>query len=95
LTRVHRAVIETQKAAQNRLKKRLATTTTHYAVGSRHRDDVVRWNEAFCSLFSSVFFKVQQTAHKTTFFQDNLLFLTALCAWRGVLSTTIPGGGVP
>ena len=68
LIRVHRAVIETQKAAQNRLKKRLATTATHHAVGSRHRDDVVRWNEAFCSLFSSVFFKVQQTVHKTTFY---------------------------
>ena len=68
LIRVHRAVIETKKAAQNRLKKRLATTATHHAVGSRHRDDVVRWNEAFCSLFSSVFFKVQQTVHKTTFY---------------------------
>jgi hypothetical protein len=52
----HRAVIETQKAAQNWLKKRRATTATHLAVGSRHRDDVVRWNEEFCSLFSSVFF---------------------------------------
>jgi hypothetical protein len=31
----HRAVIGTQKAAQNRLKKRQATTTTHHAVGSR------------------------------------------------------------
>ena len=68
LIRVHRAVIETQKAAQNRLKKRRATTTTHHAVGSRHRDDVARWNEAFCSLFSSVFFKVQQAVHKTTFY---------------------------
>ena len=55
LIRVHRAVLETQKAAKNRLKKRRATTTTHHAVGSRHRDEVVRWNEAFCSLFSSVF----------------------------------------
>jgi hypothetical protein len=61
-------VIETQKAAQNRLKKRRTTTTTQHAVGSRHRGDVVRWNEAFCSLFSSVFFKVQQTVHKTTFY---------------------------
>ena len=51
----HRAVIETKKAAQNRLKKRRATTTTQHAVGSRHRDDVARWNEALCSLFSSVF----------------------------------------
>jgi hypothetical protein len=57
LIRVHRAVIETQKAAQNRLKKRRATLTIYHAVGSRHRDDVVRWNEAFCSLFSSVFFQ--------------------------------------
>jgi hypothetical protein len=53
----HRAVIETKKAAKNRLKKRRATTTTHRTVGSRHRDDVVRWNEAFYSLFSSVFFQ--------------------------------------
>jgi uncharacterized membrane protein len=68
LIRVHRAVIKTQKAAQNRLKKRRATTTTHHAVGSRHRDDVARWNGAFCSLFSSVFFNVQQTVHKTTFY---------------------------
>jgi hypothetical protein len=50
-------MIQTQKAAQNRLKKRRATTTTHHAAGSRHRDDVVRWNEAFCSLFSSVLFQ--------------------------------------
>jgi hypothetical protein len=49
LIRVHRAVIETQNAAQNRLKKRRATTTTHHAVGSRHRGDVARWNEALCS----------------------------------------------
>jgi hypothetical protein len=61
LIRVHRAVFETQKADQNRLKKRRATTTTHHAVGSRHRGDVARWNEALYSLFSSVFFKVQQT----------------------------------
>jgi hypothetical protein len=50
-------VIETQKAAKNRLNKRRATTTTHHAVGSGHRDDVARWNEALCSLFSSVFFQ--------------------------------------
>ena len=59
----HRAVIETLKTARNRLKKRRATTTTHHAVGSRHRDNVARWNEAFFSLFSSVFFKVHQTVH--------------------------------
>ena len=46
----HRAVIETKKAAQNRLKKRRATTSTHHAAGSRHRDDVARWNEEFCSV---------------------------------------------
>jgi hypothetical protein len=57
LIRVHRAVIGTQKVAQNRLKKRLAMTTTHHAVGILHRDDVARWNEAFCLLFSSVFFQ--------------------------------------
>jgi hypothetical protein len=79
LIRVHRAVIETQKAAQNRLKKRLATTTTHHAVGSRYRDDVVRWNEAFCSLFSSVFFsKFSKQCIKQRFIQDHLLFSTAL-----------------
>ena len=42
LIRVHRAVIDTQKAAQNRLKKGLATTATHHAVGRHPRDDVVR-----------------------------------------------------
>jgi hypothetical protein len=78
LIRVHRAVIETQKAAQNRLKKRLATTTTHHAVGIRHRDDVARWNEAFCSLFSSVFSKFNKQCIKQLFIQDHLLFLTAL-----------------
>jgi hypothetical protein len=65
LIRVHRAVIETQKAAQNRLKKRLATTTTHtthHAVGSRHRGDIARWNEEFYSLFSSVFFHFVQSS---------------------------------
>jgi len=61
-------VIETQKAAQHWLKKKRATTTTHHAVGSRHRDDIVRWNEALCSLFTSVFFKVQKAVHKTTFY---------------------------
>jgi hypothetical protein len=62
-------VIETQKAAQNWLKKRRATTTTHHAVGNRHRDDVARCNEAFFSLFSSVLFlKIQQTVHKRTFY---------------------------
>jgi hypothetical protein len=61
LIRVHRASIETQKVAQNRLKNRL------------------KKREAFCSLGSSVFFKVQQTVHSTKqrFIQDNLLFLTA------------------
>jgi hypothetical protein len=81
LIRVHRAVIGTQKAAQNRIKNGLATTTTHHAVGICHRGDVARWNEAFCSLFSSVFFKVQQTVHKKkkpSIHQDHLLFLTAL-----------------
>jgi 23S rRNA maturation-related 3'-5' exoribonuclease YhaM len=39
---LHRAVIETLKAAQNRLKKRRATTATHHAAGSRYLDDVVR-----------------------------------------------------
>jgi hypothetical protein len=53
----HCAVIETQKAAKTRLKKRRATTTTQHAVGSRHHGDVARWNEALCSLFSSVFFQ--------------------------------------
>jgi hypothetical protein len=73
---VHRAVIETQKAAQNLLKKRRATTTSHHAVGSRHRDDVLRWNEALCSLFSSVLvlmiFKVQQAVHKITFYKGRV-----------------------
>jgi hypothetical protein len=64
-------VIGTQKAAQNRLKKRRATTTTHHAVGSRHRDDVARWNEALCSLFSSVFFsKFNKQYIKQRFIQD-------------------------
>jgi hypothetical protein len=72
---VHRAVIQTQKAAQNRLKKRRGTTTTHHAIGSRHRDDVARWNEAFCSLFSSVFFsKLNKQCIKQRFIQDHLLF---------------------
>jgi hypothetical protein len=79
LIRVHRAVIATQKAAQNRFKKRLGTTTTHHAVGSRHRDDAAQWNEALCSLFSSVFFKVQQTVQTTTFYlgQPSVLNSTA------------------
>jgi hypothetical protein len=62
LIRVHRAVIGTQKADQNRLKKKRATTTTHHAVGSRHCDFL------FFSLLFSVFFKVQQTVHKATFY---------------------------
>jgi hypothetical protein len=76
LIRVHRAVIETQKAAQNQLKKRLATTTTHHAVGSRHRDDVARWNEALCSLFLLFFSKFSKQCIKQRFIQDHLLFLT-------------------
>ena len=62
----HRAVIETQKAVQNRLKKRRATTKTHHAAGSRHRDDVVRWNEAFCSLFLVTFGNFWLTIQNTT-----------------------------
>jgi hypothetical protein len=65
------------KAAQNRLKKRRATTTTHHAVGSRNRGAVARWNEALYSLFSSVFFKVKKQCIKQRFIQDYLLFLTA------------------
>jgi hypothetical protein len=71
----HRAVIETQKAAQNRLEKRRATTTTHHAVGSRHRYDAFRWNEAFCSLFSSVFFQIS-----TNSAYSNVLFRTTFCS---------------
>ena len=51
------------KSGPKSSQKRRATTTTHHAVGGRHRDNVARWNEAFFSLFSSVFFKVQQTVH--------------------------------
>jgi hypothetical protein len=82
LTRVHRAVIA-QKVAQNRLKKRRATTTIHHAVGSRHRDDVARWNETVCSLFCSVFFKVKKTVHETTFYSGPPSVLNSPAAWVG------------
>jgi hypothetical protein len=78
----HPAVIETKKTAKNQLKKRRATTTTHHAVGSRHRDDVVRWHEAFCSLSFSVFSKFNKQCIKQSFIQDHLLFLTALQGCR-------------
>jgi hypothetical protein len=67
LIRVHRAVIETQKAAKNRLKKRRATTTTHHAVGSRHRGDVARWNGAFCSYFLQFFSMFNKQCIKQSF----------------------------
>jgi hypothetical protein len=74
----HRAVIETQKRLKIGSKKR-ATTATHHAVGSRHRDDVARWNKAFCSL---LFFKVQQTVH-TKMFYSGPLFVRNSPAYTG------------
>jgi hypothetical protein len=60
---VHRAVIGTQKAAQNLLKRgerrRQLTTLSAAAIVTTSPDGTKR----FFSLFSSVFFKVQQTVH--------------------------------
>ena len=78
LIRVHRAVIGTQKAAQNRLKRgerrRQLTTLSAAVIVTTSPDGTKRFVHCFLLFFS----KFSKQCIKQRFIQDHLLFLTAL-----------------
>jgi hypothetical protein len=82
LIRVHRAVIGTQKAAQNRLKRgerrRQLTTLSAAVIVTTSPDGTKRFFHCFLLFFS----KFNKQCIKQRFIQDHLLFLTALRAER-------------
>jgi hypothetical protein len=80
LIRVHRAVIETQKAAQIDSKKgsrrRQLTTLLAAAIVTTSPDETTMKRSVLFIVFFCLFSKFSKHCIKQRFIQDNLLFLT-------------------